>query len=190
MGGGAVPEPFTVSVADEVLEDLRQRLDRTRWPDEIPGTTWQYGTNLSYLKELIHYWREGFDWRQQERLLNRFAQYRMQLDDITLHFIHQPGVGPNPIPLLISHGWPGSVWEFHRVIGPLTDPARHGGDPRDAFTVVAPSLPGYGFSHVANQRRLDLEDVAHQGLDGRTARVQAQEAVVDLGGPLHLALAQ
>lgn len=160
MVRGAVPEPFVISVAEEVLVDLRQRLDRTRWPDEISGTGWQYGTNLSYLKQLVHYWREDFDWRKQERLLNCFEQYRLQLDDITLHFIHQPGVGPDPIPLLISHGWPGSVWEFHRIIGPLTDPARHGGDPRDAFTVVAPSLPGYGFSHVSNQRRLDLEDVA------------------------------
>lgn len=154
------PEPFTIAVPDEVLDDLRQRLALTRWPDEMPGTDWQYGTNLAYLKELLAYWQYGYDWRAQERLLNRFAQYRVQLDDVLLHYIHQPGVGPQPLPLLLSHGWPGSIYEFVKIIGPLTDPARYGGDRRDAFTVVAPSLPGYGFSHVPNQRRLNIQDMA------------------------------
>ena len=106
------------------------------------------------------YWQHDYDWRAQERLLNRFAHYRVRLDDITLHYIHQPGVGPAPLPLLLSHGWPGSIYEFVKIIGPLTDPARYGGDARDAFTVVAPSLPGYGFSHVPDQRRLDIQDMA------------------------------
>ena len=156
----ASPEPFVMAVPEALLNDLRQRLALSRWPDEIPGAGWHYGANLSYVKELVHYWQHQYDWRAQERLLNGFPQYRVQLEDITLHYIHQPGVGPAPMPLLLSHGWPGSIYEFVHVIGPLTDPARHGGDPRDAFTVVAPSLPGYGFSHVPNQRRLDIEEIA------------------------------
>jgi pimeloyl-ACP methyl ester carboxylesterase len=154
------PEPFSIAVPDTVLNDLQQRLGLTRWPDEIPGAGWQYGANLAYIKELVHYWQHQYDWRAQERLLNSFPQYRVQLDNMTLHYIHQPGVGPAPMPLLLSHGWPGSIYEFVHVIGPLTDPARYGGDPRDAFTVVAPSLPGYGFSHVPNQRRLNMEEIA------------------------------
>ena len=118
------------------------------------------GRICAYVKELVHYWQHQYDWRAQERRLNGFPQYRVQLEDMTLHYIHQPGVGPAPMPLLLSHGWPGSIYEFVHVIGPLTDPARYGGDPRDAFTVVAPSLPGYGFSHVPNQRRLNIEGIA------------------------------
>jgi microsomal epoxide hydrolase len=160
MSAKSTPEPFTIAVPEEVLNDLHQRLSLTRWPDEVPESGWQYGANLSYLKELISYWQHEYDWRTQERLLNSFPQYRIQLDDIDLHYIHVQGVGSDPLPLLISHGWPGSVYEFIKIIGPLTDPERHGGDPRDAFTVVAPSLPGYGFSHVPNQRRLSVEDMA------------------------------
>ena len=156
----AVPEPFRIAVPQEVLDDLRHRLALTRWPDAIPASEWQYGTNLAYLKELLAYWQHGYDWRAQERLLNRVPQYRVQLDDVTLHYIYQPGVGPHPMPLLLSHGWPGSVYEFVKIIGPLTDPARYGGDRRDAFTVVAPSLPGYGFSHVPHQRRLTIQEIA------------------------------
>jgi microsomal epoxide hydrolase len=156
----ASPEPFVIAVPEALLNDLQQRLALTRWPDEIPGSGWHYGTNLAYIKELVHYWQHQYDWRAQERLLNGFPQYRVQLDDIILHYIHQPGVGPAPMPLLLSHGWPGSIYEFVHVIGPLTDPAHYGGDPRDAFTVVAPSLPGYGFSHVPNQRRLNIEEIA------------------------------
>jgi len=156
----ASPEPFVIAVPEALLNDLQQRLALTRWPDEMPGSGWHYGANLAYVKELVHYWQHQYDWRAQERLLNGFPQYRVQLEDITLHYIHQPGVGPAPMPLLLSHGWPGSIYEFVHVIGPLTDPARYGGDPRDAFTVVAPSLPGYGFSHVPNQRRLNIEAIA------------------------------
>lgn len=156
----ASPEPFSMAVPETLLEELQQRLALTRWPDEIPGSGWHYGANLAYVKELVHYWQHQYDWRAQERLLNGFSQYRVQLEDITLHYIHQPGVGPAPMPLLLSHGWPGSIYEFVHVIGPLTDPVRYGGDPRDAFTVVVPSLPGYGFSHVSNQRRLNMEEIA------------------------------
>ena len=155
-----MPEPFSIAVPDEILDDLRHRLALTRWPDEISESGWQFGSNLHYLKELIAYWQNKYDWRAHERLLNSFAHYRVQLDDIVLHYIHQPGEGPDPFPLLICHGWPGSIYEFVKIIGPLSKPADYGGDPRDAFTVIAPSLPGFGFSHVHFQRRLNLEDMA------------------------------
>lgn len=154
------PEPFKISVSDDVLKDLYHRLASTRWPDEIPETGWQYGANLAYLKTLLTYWHHEYDWRAQERLLNRLDHFRVKLSDILLHFIHQPGVGPDPLPLILCHGWPGSVYEFIKIIGPLSDPARYGGNPRDAFTVVAPSLPGYGFSHLPDQRRPNIEEIA------------------------------
>lgn len=160
MASHAAPQPFRIDVAEAVLDDLQHRLALTRWPDDVPGSAWQYGTSLAYAKELVAYWQSDYDWRAQERLLNSFPQYRVELDDVTLHYIHQPGVGPDPMPLLISHGWPGSICEFVNVIGPLTDPERYGGDPQDAFTVVAPSLPGYGFSHVPHQRRLNVQEIA------------------------------
>ena len=154
------PRPFAVHVPDEVLADLRERLGRTRWPDEPPDDGWTYGTSVAYLRELAAYWREEFDWRAQERLLNEFSQYTVPLAEIDLHFVHQPGVGPAPLPLLLSHGWPGSVWEFHELIPRLTDPAGFGGDPADAFTVVAPSLPGYGFSFRPGQPRFGADAIA------------------------------
>jgi len=142
-------EPFRITVPEAVLEDLQQRLARTRFPDQVNDGNWSYGTDLAYLQELIEYWRTTYDWRAAERALNQFRQFRTVVDGLGLHFIHQPGVGPNPLPLLISHGWPGSIVEFTKIIGPLTDPVRYGGDPADAFDVVAPSLPGYGFSDHA-----------------------------------------
>src|SRR5579864_6413037 len=146
------PKPFALQVEQAVLEDLRSRLERARWPDEPPDATdWKYGTDLTYLKELVDYWRTGFDWRKQEAALNAFPQYTVPVAGIELHFLHVPGVGPNPTPLLLSHGWPGSVWEFHKIIPMLTDPARFGGVPDDAFTVVAPSLPGYTLSFKPGQ---------------------------------------
>src|SRR6478672_6973250 len=156
----AEPRPFSVHVADEVLVDLRERLARVRWPDEIPGAGWEYGSDLAYMKELAAYWRERYDWRAHEARLNEFRQFTVPLGGIELHFIHQPGVGPSPMPLLLSHGWPGSVWEFQRIIPLLTDPARFSGDPADAFTVVAPSLPGYAFSFRPGQVRFSIERIA------------------------------
>ena len=154
------PAPFRVHVPDDVLQDLRSRLGSTRWPDEIPGSEWAYGTNLGYLRRLVEHWRDGFDWRAQEAKLNAFEQFRVPLADIDLHFIHQPGVGPDPYPLLLAHGWPGSVWEFNELIPRLTDPGRFGGDPADAFTVVAPSLPGYTFSYAPGQPRFDVAAIS------------------------------
>jgi len=135
----SIPRPFTIQVPDEVLADLRMRLERLRWPDENPGSGWQYGSDLVYMNALVTYWREKYDWRAHEARLNRLRQFAVPIDGIDLHFIHEPGVGPDPLPLLLSHGWPGSIVEFERLIPLLTDPARFGGDPVDAFTVVAPS---------------------------------------------------
>ena len=139
-------EPFKTTVSDEILKDLHERLNRTRFPDEVPDTGWEYGTNLAYMKELIEYWRTRYDWRKHEAELNRFAHFKTNIDGLDIHFIHERGHGPNPKPLLLSHGWPGSVYEFMRIIPMLTDPAAHGADPNHSFTVIAPSLPGYGFS--------------------------------------------
>jgi microsomal epoxide hydrolase len=157
----SAPEPFALHVADEVLADLHQRLERVRWPDTPPGAQpWEFGTDLAYLQEIVDYWRDGFDWRQQEARFNAFPQYLTRVAGIDLHFLHVPGNGPRPMPLLLSHGWPGSVWEFNKIIPLLTDPARFGGDPADAFSVVAPSLPGYTLSFRPGQARFALPDIA------------------------------
>jgi pimeloyl-ACP methyl ester carboxylesterase len=152
--------PFQLAVPESVLEDLRQRLSRARLPDEPPQEPWSTGTSVTYLKGLLDYWRDGFDWRAQEAKLNAFRQFTVPLAGIDLHFIHEQGKGPKPMPLLLSHGWPGSVIEFHKVLPMLTDPARFGADPADAFTVVAPSLPGYAFSFKPGQKRFSLEQIA------------------------------
>jgi pimeloyl-ACP methyl ester carboxylesterase len=158
--------PFTLHVRDDVLSDLQARLERTRWPDEPPsGATWEFGTDRTYLRELVAYWREHFDWRAQEVRFNAFPQYVAPVAGIDLHFLHAPGVGPKPLPLLLSHGWPGSVWEFHKVIPMLTDPARFGGDAADAFTVVAPSLPGYTLSFRPGQPRFGVPEIARAFAD-------------------------
>jgi pimeloyl-ACP methyl ester carboxylesterase len=154
------PRPFTLRVPDETLADLRARLDRVRWPDEAPGAGWAHGTSLAYLKELVSYWRDRYDWRAHEARLNRWRQFTAPVGGIDIHFIHEPGVGPAPLPLLLSHGWPGSIVEFERIIPMLTDPARFGGDPADAFTVVAPSLPGYTFSFQPGQPRFGVVEIA------------------------------
>jgi microsomal epoxide hydrolase len=156
----ATPRPFTIHVDDSVLSDLRTRLERVRWPDEVPTSNWRYGTDLAYMKELVAYWRERYDWRVHEARLNRLRQFMVPVHGLDLHFIHEPGVGPRPLPLLLSHGWPGSIVEFEALIPRLTDPARFGGDPADAFAVVAPSLPGYAFSFRPNQPRFGVVEIA------------------------------
>jgi microsomal epoxide hydrolase len=151
---GAQPRPFHLHVSDELLRDLRERLSRVRWPDEAPDApAWQFGTDLTYLQKLVRYWRDVYDWRFEEARLNAFPQYTVPLAGIDVHFLHVLGVGPNPMPLVLSHGWPGSVLEFHKLIPLLTDPARYGGDAADAFSVVAPSLPGHGLSFKPGQPR-------------------------------------
>jgi pimeloyl-ACP methyl ester carboxylesterase len=156
----ATPEPFRLAVDDAAIADLRGRLTRTRFPDQAPGEPWAYGTDLDYLRGLLAYWRDGFDWRGQEATLNAFPQYKLPLGGIDLHFLHVPGNGPAPCPLLLLHGWPGSVFEFLDVIPRLADPARFGGHAQDAFTVVAPSLPGYGLSFMPGQQRFGIEEIA------------------------------
>ena len=156
----AAPRPFRLQVPDEVLADLQARLRLTRWPDEPVGEAWSSGTSLAYLRELAAYWQGRFDWRAQEAGLNRLRQFTVAVDGIDLHYIHEPGVGPEPMPLLLCHGWPGSVLEFLEIVPMLTDPARHGGDPADAFTIVAPSLPGYTLSYRPGQARFGAEEMA------------------------------
>jgi pimeloyl-ACP methyl ester carboxylesterase len=156
----ARPEAFSLHVPDAALMDLRERLSRTRLPDQAPGEPWAYGTDVTYMSDLVEYWREHFDWHAQEARLNAFPQYKVRLHDIDLHFLHMPGNGPDPHPLLLSHGWPGSIFEFLELIPRLADPERFGGDPADAFTVVAPSLPGYGLSFTPGQPRFGVEAIA------------------------------
>ena len=153
-------ETFSLHVPNDAIVDLRERLARTRFPDQPPGAAWAYGTDVAWMRELIDYWRNRFDWQAQEARLNAFPQYKVVLHGIELHFLHVPGKGPNPCPLLLSHGWPGSVFEFAEVIPRLTDPARFGGDPADSFTVVAPSLPGYTLSFAPGQKRFGVEAIA------------------------------
>jgi pimeloyl-ACP methyl ester carboxylesterase len=153
------PRTFTLHVHDDVIEDLRQRLDRVKWPDEVAGSDWRYGTSLDYLQQLVRHWRYAYDWRLEEAALNRFSQFTVPIAGVDLHFIHEPGVGPDPMPLLLPHGWPGSVVEFRRLIPLLTDPERFGGDARDAFNVVAPSLPGYPLSFTPGQPRFGMAEI-------------------------------
>jgi pimeloyl-ACP methyl ester carboxylesterase len=154
------PETFRLHVPDAAIDDLRKRLSRTRFPDQAPGEPWAYGTDLAYMRSLVNHWHDDFDWRAQEARLNSFPQYKIHLHGIDLHFLHVPGRGPRPHPLLLSHGWPGSVFEFLELVPRLTDPERFGGDPADAFTVIAPSLPGYGLSFTPGQPRFGIEAIA------------------------------
>lgn len=160
MARYTTPESFTIQVSDAELNDLRERLSRVRWPGEVPDSGWDYGANLGYMKELVGYWRTQYDWRAQERQLNRWKHFRTTIDGQNIHFIHERGKGPKPLPLIITHGWPGSIYEFMEVLGPLTDPAAHGGDPADAFDVIAPSLPGYGFSGPTAERKVNIIRIA------------------------------
>jgi pimeloyl-ACP methyl ester carboxylesterase len=154
------PEQFVLNISDGDITDLKSRLALTRFPDAAPGAPWDYGTSVDYMRELVSYWKDSFEWRTQEAALNEFPQFKVPLHDIDLHYLHVPGVGPKPYPLLLMHGWPGSVFEFVDIIPRLTDPARFGGDATDAFTVIAPSLPGYGLSFRPGQKRFILQDVA------------------------------
>jgi pimeloyl-ACP methyl ester carboxylesterase len=153
-------QPFTINVSESVLSDLRSRLARTRWTDEIEGAGWDYGTNRDYLKSLVDYWQNGFDWRAQEAMLNQFPHFRAEVDGVGIHFIHVRGKGPNPQPLILTHGWPDSFVRMLKVIPMLTDPARFGGDPSQSFDVVVPSIPGFGFSDRPRQRGMNTTRTA------------------------------
>jgi microsomal epoxide hydrolase len=149
-------QSFRLQVDEADIADLRGRLARTRFPDQAPDAPWSYGADVGYLRDLVGYWHSGFDWRAQEARLNAFPQFKVALHGIDLHYLHVPGVGPNPKPLLLLHGWPGSVYEFTDLIPRLTNPAQFDGNAEDAFTVIAPSLPGYGLSFRPNQKRFSL----------------------------------
>src|SRR5262245_7452784 len=153
-------QPFRIDIPQADLDDLHRRLDDTRWPSELPGVGWQRGVPLGYLKELADYWRTTYDWRAAERHLNRFPQFTTQIDGANVHFLHVRSPEPAARPLVLTHGWPGSVVEFLNVIGPLCDPGAHGGDPADAFHLVIPSIPGYGFSGPVTETGWDLTRVA------------------------------
>ena len=144
--------PFEISIPQSVLDDLQERLARTRFPDEIEGAGWDYGANLAYMKEFVQYWHDEFDWREQERRLNEFDQFKTNIDGLDIHFIHQRSPVADAMPLIITHGWPGSIVEFIKIIEPLTNPEAYGGDASQAFHVIAPSIPGFGFSDKPNER--------------------------------------
>jgi pimeloyl-ACP methyl ester carboxylesterase len=144
-------EPFPLPYFEAAVEDLRSRLARTRWPDEIPGSGWQYGASLDFMRRLCDYWKDQFDWKDQIEKLSAFHHYRCTRDGIGIHFIHERGKGPAPLPLILTHGWPGSFLEMLKIIPLLTDPAKYGGDSADSFDVAVPSLPGFGFSDRPTQ---------------------------------------
>jgi microsomal epoxide hydrolase len=138
--------PTPIRVGDDILADLQRRLEATRWPDDAGNDDWYYGVSRGYLEELVAYWRAGYDWRRAEAEINRYEHYLVELESVPVHFMRRTGVGPNPIPLILTHGWPWTFWHWSRVVDPLADPGAHGGDPDDAFDVIAPSFPGFGFS--------------------------------------------
>src|SRR5215212_4117634 len=152
-------EPFTIAVPQATLDDLRERLARTRWIDAAAGAGWDYGISLEYMQELVNHWQHSYDWRKHEAALNAFAQFRANVDGVGIHFIHERGKGPNPTPLLLLHGFPDSFYRYHKVIDRLTDPAKYGGDPNNSFDVIVPSIPGTGFSApitLDDERNADL----------------------------------
>ena len=161
QSGSTAIAPYTIRVSDEVLRDLKDRLARTRLPGEIANSGWDYGSNLAYVRDLVAYWRDRFDWRAQERALNQLPQFTTNIDGLKIHFIHQRSPQTNAaMPLVLVHGWPGSIFEFTKIIGPLTDPVKHGGRAEDAFHVVALSLPGFGFSDKPGERGYSPEKMA------------------------------
>jgi epoxide hydrolase len=153
-------EAFRIEVDEAVLDDLRRRLAQARLPDQIGGTGWEYGMPRDYLRELVEYWRDEYDWRAQERRLNELPHFLSRIDGQSIHFIHARSAHPEALPLLLTHGWPGSVVEFLDVIPRLTQPEVHGGRAADAFHVIAPSLPGYGFSEPTRARGWDVTRIA------------------------------
>lgn len=154
------PRPFAIHVSDDVLSDLRDRLERTRWPEQFADAGWDYGANLGYVRELCDYWRTGYDWRVHEARLNRHPGFLCEVDGVDIHFWHVRGRGPSPFPLILIHGWPGSVVEFDGLIDRLTDPAAHGGREEDAFDLVIPSLPGFGFGGQPRERGWGITRIA------------------------------
>ncbi|WP_108126569.1 epoxide hydrolase family protein [Saccharospirillum mangrovi] len=154
------PEPFSVQVSEQTLDDLKARIHSTRWPDDPGNQDWSYGVEANYLRDLSHDWAEHFDWRAVEARINAWDNWRVEIDGIPIHFLRVAGKGPAPRPLILTHGWPWSFLDMERVIAPLTDPAAHGGDAADAFEVIVPSLPGYGFSGPVPRAGLSFWQIA------------------------------
>jgi epoxide hydrolase len=152
--------PFRVEVAEVALDDLRERLARTRWSEAETVDDWSQGVPLAYLQDLCRYWADGYDWRATEARLNTLPQFRIELDGLGIHFLHVRSPHPGALPVVMTHGWPGSIVEFLKVLGPLTDPVAHGGDAADAFHLVCPSLPGYGFSDKPDRTGWGVERIA------------------------------
>jgi len=158
--GRSEPEEFEVNIPEGDLAELRFRLERTRWADDFANQTWRYGVERSWLEDMIRYWIEVYDWRAQEALINAFPAYRVHIAGMPVHFLHVRGKGANPLPLVVTHGWPWTFWDMRHLIGPLSDPAAWGGDSADAFDVVVPSLPGFGFSSPLRRDGVDVAVIA------------------------------
>lgn len=178
-------EPTQIHVPDEVLADLRRRLLATKWPLDADNQDGYYGVRRSYLQELVAYWADGFDWRAAERAINAYENYRVDVAGVPVHFLRKPGVGPNPVPLILSHGWPWTFWHWSKVIDRLADPAAFGGDPDDAFEVIVPSLPGFGFStplpDAPDMNFWKIADVWHQLMTGVLGHEKYAAAGCDVG---------
>ncbi|HEY9339910.1 MAG TPA: epoxide hydrolase [Kribbella sp.] len=160
--------PTPIAVPDDVLDDLRRRLRATKWPRDAGNDDGFYGVRRTRLQPLVEYWADGFDWRAAERKINAYEHYRVDVGDVPVHFLRRPGVGPRPVPLILSHGWPWTFWHWSKVIDPLADPASYGGDPADAFDVIVPSLPGFGFSTPTrpDMNFWKIADVWHELMTG------------------------
>lgn len=156
----SVSKPFIIEIAQGDLDDLRDRLTRTRWPADPGNPNGRYGAPRGYVEELISYWRDAYDWRAVEAQMNAYDHQLVDIDGIPIHFMRVPGRGPNPTPLILTHGWPWTFWDFHKVVDALADPQPHGGDPADAFDVIVPSLPGYGFSVPSQTTGVDIPRIA------------------------------
>jgi pimeloyl-ACP methyl ester carboxylesterase len=178
------PEPFTLTTASTALDDLRARLRATRWPDAPEDAGWSLGTDVDYLRELVAYWADGFDWSTQEAALGRLPHFRVPLDGLGIHFVHARAVAPTgaPLPLVLNHGWPDSFWRYSKVIPLLTDPGAHGADPADAFDVVVPDMPGFGYSDAPAGPPLD--SIAVAGLWARLMSILGYERFGAAGGDI------
>jgi pimeloyl-ACP methyl ester carboxylesterase len=153
-------QPFNIHIPERTLVDVKTRLAQTRWPDAIADAGWMYGASVEYMKEIVDYWQTQFDWRAQENAINQFSQFTAEIDGLNIHFIHERGCGPRPLPLVITHGWPGSFVEMLKIIPMLADPASHGASAEESFDVVVPSMPGYGFSSYSTQPGMNAFRIA------------------------------
>lgn len=154
-------KPYTIHIPNKTIDDLKIRLGMTRFPDEIPDTDWQYGIPLALMKEMVHYWEEEFDWRKVEKKLNAFSNYKVNIDGIDIHFIYERGSGENSIPILIPHGYPGSIYDMLELIPYLTTPEKFGGESHNSFDVIIPSIPGHGFSESPLKKKFEDRQVAN-----------------------------